>query len=384
MQTLPLNGITLRPSGAHRWVPCPGSVYMESCFPEDDSGQAALEGQAAHWVASETLDQYADGEVPCSSDFLGKQAPNGVVITEEMIDAVNVYIRDVIEVVGSREALQNIYVEHVVEVPCVHPNNRGTLDGGAHISIDRLVIWDFKYGWGIVDVYENWQLLDYALGVLSAKQAAGGTLPQEIELRVVQPRPYHPEGPARSWVVPLADMDRYCRIMSRAASEAIIAEGILTPGNHCDHCRARHSCPALQQTVFAARDYAEQALPDVLSGDTLSRELDFLNEMEKLVKARKSGIEAQALTEIKQGVTIPGWVAEAKPGRRKWAVSDAEVIELGNMAGVDLSKPGVKTPAQAEKSKLSKEMVDAFVTRDPGELKLYRRDPNKAEKVFSK
>ena len=45
----------LSPSGAHRWMACPGSVGLEAAFPDQSSAYAA-EGTLAHTLASEHLD----------------------------------------------------------------------------------------------------------------------------------------------------------------------------------------------------------------------------------------------------------------------------------------------------------------------------------------
>jgi hypothetical protein len=47
-------------------------------FPERADSDAAREGTASHWVASEVL--VGRGAEP----FTGRTAPNGVIITEEM------------------------------------------------------------------------------------------------------------------------------------------------------------------------------------------------------------------------------------------------------------------------------------------------------------
>lgn len=354
----------LRPSGAPRWVPCPGSVSMEARFPETEESQPAREGTAAHWAASESL---LGGTHPAV--LIGQAAPNGVIITEEMVRAAAHYVQDVLRVVGDAV----IQVENPVEISCIHPDNAGTPDNYSRIG-DTLHVWDFKYGWGRVDAFENWQVIDYAAGILDDLLPREG-LPEEVEFRIVQPRPYCSQGPVKIWRVSVSLLNsKYFPILRESAKAATSEGSECTPGGHCANCKAAHACPALNASVLRVMDLCELALPDELSGAALGAQIELLQLAETLVKTRKAGIEAQALAEIKQGGGVPGWTAAEGRTNRKWAAVPEEVIAFGHMVGVDLSKPGVKSPAQAEKAGLSKELVACYTTSPPGALKLVKQD----------
>lgn len=378
----------LRPSSANRWVPCPGSARMEAAFPEDEPSQAALEGSAAHWVAADWLTRWGtpNADLVRGDDYIGVFAENNIVVTAEMVEAVKVYVDDVMHTAQAVGGLRSLWVEQEVQMLSVHQNNYGTLDCCCFMFAgDTLIIWDFKYGWGIVSPFENWQLLDYLIGVIDWMNANGHALPANIELRIVQPRPYHPEGPIRSWKFSILDLPKYTDKIRMSAQRAHSeTNSPLAPGLHCDHCRARHACDALTGAVCRYRDIVEQSLPNILNNEALGNELTMMQEMSALVKARKSGLEAQALAEFKNGNNVPGWGPETGQTKRIWKGGHDEVKALGQLFGVDLSEPGVKSPAQAEKAGMDKESVKMYSTKPPGKLKLVPRDKNYAEKVFSK
>ena len=67
----------LPPSGAHVWSKCAAWPRMNERFPQEYDSAAGAEGTAAHWLAWELL----RGITP-----MGLTAPNGIVVTDEMIE----------------------------------------------------------------------------------------------------------------------------------------------------------------------------------------------------------------------------------------------------------------------------------------------------------
>jgi hypothetical protein len=112
--------------------------------------------------------------------------------------------------------------------------------------------------------------------------------------------------------------------------------------------------------------------------------LALAEEILALAKSRHKGLQGQTLAEIQKGRHVPGWTTEQKLGDRQWKGPDKEVLALGELMGVDLSKSSVKSPNQAEKAGGDKAVIKAFTTRNPGAVKLVAQDPNHVEKVFKK
>ena len=69
----------LPPSGAAAWSRCAQWPSMNAAYPQDDTPES-LEGTAAHWVLANMLDER------CSTPKEGELAPNGIMVTGEMLD----------------------------------------------------------------------------------------------------------------------------------------------------------------------------------------------------------------------------------------------------------------------------------------------------------
>lgn len=377
----------LAPSAAHRWRRCPGSAKMEAMYPDTSDKQAAAEGTAVHWV----MEQLFVGNTDAS--LKGSTAPNGVQITAEMVDAADMLTRDVVACLGASWP-KLIEVERTIRIPRVHPeHNWGTPDVKAWYTPHRLHIWDLKYGHGIVEVFENDQLIDYAAGCLSEqnerRQAAG--LPAvseddiEIVMTIVQPRAYHPDGPIRRWSVKATALRDHIFRLSMAADEATGPNPECKPDSvACENCSARHACDALQRAVYRGMDMARRAIPVDLSPAALGLEARILDEAIKLMNARKSGLDQQIESLLRSGQPVPHWTMAPGQAREKWQDGkDAEIIVLGQMYGIDVAKPREAiTPSQAKAKGLPADVVSAYSMRPSGVMKLTIDDGSLARRVF--
>ncbi len=364
----------LAPSSAARWVACAGSVTLCQLYPETEETLKQKQGTAAHWVASQQLTGQPEPRV-------GQVAPNGIVIDEEMLEAVDMYVDDVRAVGGTP------HVEMPVKMPHVHPeHNWGTPDCWV-FNKDRgvLHVWDFKFGHAFVDAFENWQLIDYVEGILE-ELGVTGIEDQHImiHMRVVQPRNYHRLGPIREWVVKASDLRPYFNALANAAGKAFSSNAQCIPNSQCGYCSARHACGALQTSSFKAMDVSTQPIPTMLTEEGLALELRLIYHYLERMEARKSGLEEMAAQIIRNGKAVPGFSLQFALGRAKWTMSPQEVMQIGEMMGIDLSKPDVLTPAQAIKKGLPESMVSGYSARMPGEAKLEMTDTSTARRVFGR
>lgn len=356
------------PSAAARWVRCPLSRTMAEAFP-DESGPAAIEGTAAHWVA----EQMVLGRPPAE----GTITPNGQEVTEEMLDGAELYADDVLGTVPAP------VLETPVACPSIHPECFGTPDA-RYVSDDRrmLFLWDYKFGHRPVDPFENWQLTCYAAGLLDA-MGVNGLADQHtrVVFRVVQPRAHHRDGPVREWACMASDLRPLINILHTAAHREPTDFQVSA---ECEDCPGRHACKALQHTALTHADTAGRGgLPDVLAPADAALELRLLQRAADRIRARITGLEGQVEGMLRRGDAVPGYRMAQGSARERWTRPPAEVIALGAMMGVDVAKPPAAiTPRQARDAGLPGTIVAAYSERPAGAMKLVPDDGSFLRRVF--
>lgn len=356
----------LKASAANQWMACPGSVKLQKEFPEPEGADksSAEEGVAAHWVAEGVL---RDSRVEVYPEA-GLVAPNGVVITEEILDAVRVYT----QAVRDDEPPVGIHVEE--KILSVELDNVAYVDLYYCKAEEReLVIWDFKYGRTLVEVFMNWQLIAYAL-TLNAKFHA-----RTIIFHIVQPRAFHPDGAVRTWSF---SADRLPAFRIELNDQAALARSDTPPtvaGAPCKNCTARHACATLQRG--ASLDIGTSQV-NVITPEHLGAALVFSAQQKRLVDAWDSGLQAHAQTLIKAGTSVPGWGLKPTQGTVKWEKSVTEVEQMGAIFGKDvLQEKKLITPGQAKKLGIPESVVDAVSKRYTG-LKLTPVNLDKISETF--
>lgn len=370
----------LPPSSMARIVQCPGSVVMEASYPEGEPDQPALDGEASHWGASEMLQgRLVD---------IGDRAPNGVVLDQAMVEGADMIFDDVTKTLapfGLTPAAGAAEVTMTIEA--IHPLCFGTPDyrvwvpSGAGRPRPTLYVWDYKFGFGPVEVFENWQLIAYSVGAIGQTRLPDTEV--DVVARIVQPRAPHREGPIREWRFNGGDLRGYINRAVAAANEALGPNPRTIVGPECTHCRARHACPTLATAAATACDVAGKAQPFDPSPTAMGVEMRHLARAEMLLKARKSGLEEQMMATIRRGAALPGWAIQFGPGRTVWTLPDAQVIEMAQMLGVDIAKPvEAKTPLQAKAAGLTAALVDGISKHNPGAASLVPDDGSRARQVF--
>lgn len=344
----------LAPSSAHRWVPCPGSVQLEAQYPETEEGESAAEGTAAHFAGSEELlgREVREGQV----------ADNGVVLTEEMLEGAALWVEDVLVVTGIENT--HVMVEQRVAMPRIHDVAFGTPDTWFYDQTNGyLYVWDFKFGYGVVEAFENWQLMAYTCGILDLLGIDGRNDQHLwVHLRVVQPRAHHRDGRVREWKVLASDLRGYFNRLHDAAHEAMGPRPHTLSGPHCLHCKAAHACPTLKRATWSAADYLGGHVAEDLSADAAAYELVLLEHITELVKARKRAREADVEARLRRGEAVADWALETTRGRTVFTEEGGkDVILMGDIYGVQMRKPEAPiTPVQARKLLKSKN-VDTSV-----------------------
>jgi hypothetical protein len=368
----------LPPSGAAAWEKCAYWPTMNAMFPQPPD-EDTLEGEASHWAFAEIL--------PGRPVAVGQVAPNGVVLSEEMIDGAEMFV-DVVDGKLAECGLTRDYLVIEQFLPCgsIHPQNGGTPDAFFYAAeMGRIAIFDYKFGHRFVDAFENWQLLNYAAAILEAL-GVNGLQDQFLimELIVVQPRNYDRSGPVRSWTVRASELRGYFNKLRNAAEAALMPEPKSTPNDECRDCPGKHACTALQRSAYWAADQAYQVTPVELPEASLGLELQMLKHALKRLEARVKGLEETAEMRIMMGQIIPGFAVERNPGRRVWNVPANEVAALGALFQKDLTKQAVVTPTQAKNLGVDEAVINAYSVVPLGNPKLVPVNSTDARKVFSK
>jgi len=361
----------LAPSGMGITVACAGSRELCSFFPEDEETEKSKEGTAAHFVA-------AGNFVNENSIDIGHVAPNGVPVTLEMMEGSDLMA----SVIGSPEG---VHVEEWVDCSVFHPLCGGTPDFWRfNAALLRLDVWDYKFGHRYVDVFENWQLMTYAGGILARLQAEGHNVDRiTVAVHLVQPRNYTSEGTVRSWTIPISKRRGYFNIIEAACYEAMKPGALCTPNPHCGDCDGRHSCDALDGSAMIGVERSGESTPHTLEPGAMSRELKLLNRSMKFMKDRASGLEEMIEFTIKGGKRVPGFDLKPTTGAKVWTRPIKEVITAGKMMGLDLGKEGAITPLQAITKGVPEDVIAEFSGRQNKGLKLIEDDGSKTRQAFS-
>lgn len=363
---------------------------MSQAYPETERSEAAEEGEAAHEIAAEMIEALSRAGVgyPGRESSVGSAASNGVVITDEMYDAAEMYAQDVGAVMRERNVFggTSLGIEQHIQAPRVHELSGGTPDCFLYDKEKgEIFVWDFKFGYGVVEAYQNWQCINYIAGLLDLFEIDGHQDEHiRVHVRIAQPRASHRDGPIRQWSTTAQGLRASINILSNNAHKALSPDVQTRSGPHCQHCPARHACSAALQGGMRLYEVAGQPVPAELSPEALGTQLAIVQRAKKQLEYLASGYEAQALGLIRSGKTVPGYDAVDSFGREKWARPVEEIIVLGEMLGCDLSKPTVVTPKQAEKLGVDESVITAYSETPRSGLKLVADKSNKAKKVFKK
>lgn len=365
----------LPPSGAGAWKLCGLWVAMNQAYPQADTPET-LEGHAAHWVFAEML----AGRIVCE----GQVAPNGVVVTEEMVEGAEL----VVDTVRARiPAGTVLHVEEPVAIGRIHAQCWGTPDIWAFYGVTLEVI-DYKFGHRFVDEYENDQGIAYTAGIIDhlaeLMQKGPGLIDQMIKVNftVIQPRCFYKGAPVRTWSVLASDLRAHINQLTNAAGVALAPNPPAVTNPECGDCPGRHACPALQQAAYYDAEFAVRSSPVELPPAAASLELRMMERALERLQARVEGMREAVATYIRQGHSVPFHRAEQGYGRQQWTMPVDQVLAMGQLMGVDLSKPGVKTPKQAQKAGVDEAVIKAYSVTPLGSLKLVPDNPADARRVF--
>ena len=387
----------IAPSSLYLTVACTASVTMRESVPPRPDTEETLEGSAAHLVAMWA----AQGRLLA----IGERFKSAGREWECDIDMHNGARRYAEALGGTHSTLR---LEDPVKTSAIHPEHSyGTPDAwrvfefkewgkgvGEAIAAPFVArgfthvvrVGDYKYGHRFVEVFENWQLLDYGYGVLERV----GLSDEHVlfEFILVQPRAYHREGKVRVWRVPAIQLRAMLNVAFNKAHEALGPNPIATTGEHCVDCDARAVCATFRQTTGHIMDYSGQPELMPLDAVAMGQELRLVDGALQRLNARREGLAVAVESTLRAGQRVPHW--ELKPGRSNltWreGVTVQEVIDYGDLIGIDLRKPPASfTPTQCVDAGVSETAIlEDYAYRPPAPLKLKAADSKEIRKALAK
>lgn len=320
-------------SGAERWMHCPGSIALLEAFnlPETEEPAYRSEGTTAHEGAYKCLSEGLDSWEIIGQTF-GKHE-----FTSEMSIAVQDYLDACRRVIAENPGGEAFY-EQSIDFPEFHPYFYGTTDF-AYVVGSQLFIRDFKYGIGLaVDVEDNVQTMYYAFGVARKHEGV-----KHINLGIVQPRAFHPDGPIRTWEISDEALISWAYETLRPAMERALLERDFVAGSHCRFCPAKLICP-LMKSLFGA---AAQCNPDeihLLSTEDIGRSYALIDPVKFYLKA----LQDETLRRLTRGAHVEGVKLVPQKADRvfKDGAEQAFRLKFGSKA---FTEPSLRSPAQMEK-----------------------------------
>lgn len=296
----------LSPSGASRWVACPGSPAAEAGYPNDSNEHARL-GTAAHELAANALQ---DGLEPHFALGMTMTVEGyEIEVDKDMVHYVQKYVDQVREINANADAF---FVE--VRVPIDHITGEdgagGTADYiGVEVRPDVTVVrvHDLKYGQGVrVEAEDNLQLAMYALGVLRELDYLFDDDDNiQLELHIHQVRLNH----LPVWHISREELESIGLRLAAAAKATLASDAPRIPGEHCRFCKHRRACPELRAEVYETVAYDPPADAEAVA-DAMP--------MLKMIRDWCATVEARAIELLNSGHDVPGYKLVEGRRSRVW------------------------------------------------------------------
>lgn len=362
------NHAVFPPSASERWINCPGSIKMSEGIEEGEPSVYAHEGTVCHWVAAQCLKEHQDASL-----FLGEVIED-VRMTQELIDAIQVYVDEVKGLTKEHEAIGG-RIEFEIEI---NEDCWGTLDAALWTE-EILIAGDLKMGKGvIVEAKDNKQLMIYAIGMLRWLQKEKGLFPSRIILYIFQPRTVNP---IRKWEISREDLLTWYREVLKPSIDNIKSgtEECIPGENQCRWCPASATCTAqasyaIKSAEQAFAPFAEEAKPEVeiatggkLSLEQIAKLLPSFKHIENWMKSLKDYALGKAL----DGLHVPGYKVVEGRSNRAWKVDEVDIVAFIEAKGYEAyGDPPLLSPAKVEKAMGKKESeahgLANYIHKPPG------------------
>jgi hypothetical protein len=346
----------IRCSKLARYMQCAGYAFLK--VEELPAGEPAREGTAAgEWLTSLLL-----------KHPIGTVATNGVYITDEM----KFYTTPIAENILSR-AKDTVLSE--VRIDWLTRSGiwiRGQYDAAFEDARGYLCIEDLKYGWGIIDVFENWQLIGYAIGEVIRR----GKAFSHISFKIHQPRPHHEDGYSREWIITWEQLLEYKEKIELRMIEIANGKNDLQTGKYCKYCPgAGEACVAFNRLFYKSIEVSTQFFQDSLNEEQIAAQLDIVKRAQEVLKIKSDSLVDLGNSRIRAGKIIPGYVQVNTYSDRQWKSGvSPESIKIMTSGKYDVIEKTFMSPAKAEKMGVSKKLIQELSSSRVTGVKLQKKD----------
>lgn len=343
----------LSASGAHRWLNCTPSARLELEF-DDNSGEAAAEGTAAHALSEHKLRKALK---------MRSKKPVSPYDSDEMDNYTDGYVEYVLEVIEQAKQTCSdplILIEQRLDFSKYVPD--GFWTGDCVIIADgTLHIIDFKYGQGVlVSAEDNPQMKLYALGALDLFDGIYDI--EMVSMTIYQPRREN----ISTSTVSKESLYRWAEeVLKPKAELAFAGDGNYCPGEWCQFCRAAVKCRARAEAKMKLATF-EFALPPLLSDEEIA---EILSSIGDLTRWTNEIIAYATDAAVNHGKKWPGFKVVEGRSNRKYKDEEA-VAEAAKNAGYrDIYKQSLITITEMEKlmgkTKFN-EVLGGLIMKPPG------------------
>lgn len=340
-------------SSAYRWIEghCPASIRMSKPYPSS-TNEAAEQGTAAHELREFCL---KIGVSP--RDCIGMTF-NGFEVDTEMAEGVSIdvnYVNRLTLEYGVKPLLE----QRVTMSSLGRTDVFGTADTTFIVPHKRLVhTIDFKFGFGVVEPEENWQLRGYCVSTLDTFDLWGKV--DKVITTITQPRYQHNKGLVRSTSYTTEQMNEFGDTFYRSILAADDPRTKPNPGKWCKYCPARGNCRArMLKTIEMA--YRGEPI-DELTSD----EIEILLAEIPVMTAHLEAIEKEAVRRAQRGHRFGDWkLVDSRP--RAKCSDEKQLIAEAVAAGVNADRlfdKRLKAETSIRKV-LPGELVDKFYVKPP-------------------
>lgn len=317
------------------------------------------EGNDAHWAIEQVIKNGMTVD-----ELIDRQAPNGTYIDNEMIANLTPYLQE----------CQGAEIEKDVSFNIGNIRIRARVDCVKETK-DTIYISDLKYGWSIVEPYDNWTMAAYALGAVNNTD-------KKVILKIYQPRPFHKDGSIRTCELSQADIARLWENLNHLLEQALESKKLNT-GDHCKNCNKAYDCPALLYSSYNAIDSSTQVYNNDLTNEQLSSTLDEIETAINRLQNIYDSYVDDATNRIIKGQIVKNRFVDQTTSNLTWNDGISPEFLKSVTACENVEKKTLITPTQAIKLGISEKLVKLFSSRKKSGLKLIKSDTNKrASKIF--